>query len=153
VFGAAGAACSWSVLRQLKSNPDVHLTKAHRMNGAGEDPTTLKRAQEYAHSIFRRAHAMRKGPGDVSGLKKGIRSMRVQANAGGGQGLWPSEAQAGLSLVVGPSGACWCSQSGIVNCRQSHPGGRAAQNLLNCAGLPAASDGAVLLACFPAGSG
>ncbi|EFN59624.1 hypothetical protein CHLNCDRAFT_133067 [Chlorella variabilis] len=59
VFGAAATVCTWSVFRQLKSNPDVHLTYAHRSDGAAEEGTTLKRAKEYYNSIFRQAYHLR----------------------------------------------------------------------------------------------
>lgn len=42
----------------------MHLTKAHRTDGAAEEGTTLRRAEEYGHSMFRHFYTMRKG--DVS---------------------------------------------------------------------------------------
>ncbi|KAI3429389.1 hypothetical protein D9Q98_005484 [Chlorella vulgaris] len=60
-FAAAGYCVAWSGLRQLRSNPDVHLTKAHRTDGAAEEGTTLRRAEEYGHSMFRHFYTMRKG--------------------------------------------------------------------------------------------
>lgn len=72
------------------------------MNGAGEDPTTLKRAEEYAQSIFRRAHAMRKSAGDVSGME----GVPESARAGTGQRrvgvvyLWHCEAMSVLILCA-----------------------------------------------------
>lgn len=104
VFGAAATVCTWSVFRQLKSNPDVHLTYAHRSDGAAEEGTTLKRAKEYYNSIFRQAYHLRaeglvSGPAAQGGREPASRPL---LHARLGRRVHPSCAMLLLGLVRAP---------------------------------------------------
>lgn len=66
LLGTCGLAivfCGYSSLRHLWSNPDVHIDKAHRTDGAGEHPKGALRAEEYSWSIFRSLAAYRNPSG------------------------------------------------------------------------------------------
>jgi hypothetical protein len=60
VCGAAVGFCSYAVYRNLANNPDVHINRAHRTDGAGEHPLTAARAQAYYGSVFRSLASFRR---------------------------------------------------------------------------------------------
>lgn len=67
VFGAAVGTVVYCSYRAIAFNPDVHLSKEHKHDELHESGITLKRAQDYYESLFRKAWRSRAqaGPDDV----------------------------------------------------------------------------------------
>jgi len=56
VVAAVAVACGFAVYssaRNLWTNPEVSVSKSHRMEGVPESGTTEARAEGYKHSVYR----------------------------------------------------------------------------------------------------
>ncbi|KAL4420320.1 hypothetical protein ABPG77_010225 [Micractinium sp. CCAP 211/92] len=66
VFGTAMGVVAYCSYRAITLNPDVHLSATHKHDELHESGITLKRAEAYYDSIFRKAwHARTGGDGET----------------------------------------------------------------------------------------